>query len=170
MANEEVPPIDFEKYTPYHFIKYLLSLKSEKNTRLSIVSYAMKCSSLFHLFQLYGFKMSRDYDADMNTLYKGFKQTFLTLTWNLMCRTTNTCTVYLHHLEWVNDSLGVYFAHTKTDQCGGKKKRPAAHLCKQHRSCCLSHCCFGCLFVHPQHYWSQRYQTIPWNQSILPIQ
>ena len=56
MGKEEAPPIDFSEYTPQHFIKYLLSLRSEKNTRLSIASYAIKRSSLFHLFRLYGFK------------------------------------------------------------------------------------------------------------------
>ena len=44
-----------------------------------------------------------------------------------MCRATNTCTVHLHHLEWSNDSLGVYFAHMKKDQCG-EKKRDQQHI------------------------------------------
>ena len=42
MGKEEAPPVDFEKYTPHHFIKYLLSLRSEKNVRLSLASYAIK--------------------------------------------------------------------------------------------------------------------------------
>ena len=36
MVKEEAPPIDFSDYTPQHFIKYLLSLRSEKHTRLRI--------------------------------------------------------------------------------------------------------------------------------------
>ena len=60
MGKEEAPPIDYLEYTPQHFIKYLFSLRSEKNTRLSIASYAIKRSSLFHLFRLYGFKQSKD--------------------------------------------------------------------------------------------------------------
>ena len=74
MGREEVPPINFNEHTPQHFVKYLLSLRSEKNKRLSVASYGMKRSSLFHLYRLYGFKMSKDYDNDMNTLYKGFKR------------------------------------------------------------------------------------------------
>jgi len=38
---------------------------------------------------------------------------FLVLTWNLMCRATNTCSVHLHHIEWCDDCLGVFFAHAK---------------------------------------------------------
>ena len=41
-----------------------------------------------------------------------------------MCRATNTCTVHLHHMEWCDDCLGVYFAHMKNDQCGEKKRDP----------------------------------------------
>ena len=74
MGKEESPPIDFEKYTPKHFNKYLLSLRSDKNKILSIASYAMKRSSLFHLFRLYGVKLSKDFDSDMIVLYKCFKR------------------------------------------------------------------------------------------------
>jgi hypothetical protein len=34
----------------------------------------MKRSILFHLFRLYGFKQSKEYDNNMNVLYKGFKR------------------------------------------------------------------------------------------------
>ena len=34
----------------------------------------MKRSSLFHLFRLYGFKQSKDFENNMNVLYKGFKR------------------------------------------------------------------------------------------------
>ena len=169
MGKEESPPIDFEKYSPQHFMKYLLSLRSvKKNQRLSIASYSMKNSSLFHLFRLYGVQLTQGFLTDMNVLFKGFKRkvaeelqhgggkietgkspmsyalyrelnilflrektvesiwakAFLTLTWNLMCRATNTCSVHLHHLVWCDDSLGVYFAHQKNDQCGEKKRDP----------------------------------------------
>lgn len=52
MGKEEAPPLDFAKYSPQHFIKYLLSLRSVEDRRLSLASYAMKRSSLFHLFRL----------------------------------------------------------------------------------------------------------------------
>ena len=47
-----------------------------------------------------------------------FARTFMIMTWNLVCRATNTCSIHLHHIEWVDDSLCVYFAHMKKDQGG----------------------------------------------------
>ena len=55
-----------------------------------------------------------------------FGQTFLVLTWNLMCRSANTISIHLHHMEWHNDSLAIYFAHMKNDQ-GGEQKRDPRH-------------------------------------------
>ena len=49
---------------------------------------------------------------------------FFILIWNLMCRAPNTCSLHLHHLEWREDSVGIYFAHMKNDQCGEKKRDP----------------------------------------------
>ena len=48
-------------------------------------------------------------------------------TWNLMCRATNTCTIHLHHMDWQNDCLCIYFAHMKNDQ-GGDSKRDPRHV------------------------------------------
>ena len=152
MAKDDAPPIKFEEYSPHHFIKYLLSLKTTDDKRLSVASYAGKRASMYHLFRLYGFKQSNKFESDMNVLYKGFKRqvaeevqngngkittgkcpmsfdlyrqinilmmkedttesvwarAFLTLTWNLICRATNTCTVHLHHIEWRTDSLCIF--------------------------------------------------------------
>ena len=170
MGKEEAHPVDFEKYTPHHFIKHLLSLRLEKNVRLSLASYYIKRSSLFHLFRLYGFKPSKEYDNNMSVLFQGFKRkvseelqqgggriqtgkspmtyglyrkinlyylkektfesiwarAFLTLTWNLMCRATNTCSVHVHHMEWCDDSLGV-FLHLRR-MISVKKTRSKTHL------------------------------------------
>ena len=41
-----------------------------------------------------------------------------------MCRSNNTTTIHLHHLEWRNDSLAIYFAHMKNDQTGSRKRDP----------------------------------------------
>ena len=164
MGKEEAPPIDFPSYTPQHFIKYLISLKSADEKRLSVASYAMKRSSLFHLFRLYGFKPSKEYEHNMNVLFKGFKRkiaeevqkgggkiqtgklpmtfglyhqinlymlkeksfesvwarAFLVLSWNLMCRATNTCSVHLHHMQWCNDSLGFFLPMQKKINAGEK--------------------------------------------------
>ena len=49
---------------------------------------------------------------------------FFLITWNLICRATNTCTIHLHHMEWENDCMCIYFAHMKNDQGGDRKKDP----------------------------------------------
>lgn len=43
---------------------------------------------------------------------------YLTMSWNLCCRTGNTRSIRLEHLTWNIDALTVYFAITKTDQGG----------------------------------------------------
>ena len=45
---------------------------------------------------------------------------YASLSWNLMCRCNNTADIHLDKMCWRNDSLGIYFTVTKTDQ-GGKK-------------------------------------------------
>ena len=44
-----------------------------------------------------------------NTLEPIFARAFMCLTWNLVCRATNTVTIHLHHLPWTNDCLRVFF-------------------------------------------------------------
>lgn len=43
---------------------------------------------------------------------------FLTLTWNLMCRSKNTVHVMREHISWTDDAMQVQFAHTKKDREG----------------------------------------------------
>lgn len=47
-----------------------------------------------------------------------FALCYMTMTWNLCCRTVNTQGVRLKHLGWQEDALTVFFAVTKTDQAG----------------------------------------------------
>ena len=58
------------------------------------------------------------------TLESIWARAFFTMTWNLICRSTNTCTIHLHHMEWENDCLCIFFAHMKNDQYGDRKKDP----------------------------------------------
>lgn len=53
-----------------------------------------------------------------------FMRTFMILSWNLMCRASNTETICFSHMEWIEDALGVYFAHQKNDQEGTRPKDP----------------------------------------------
>ena len=54
-------------------------------------------------------------------------RTMFTLSWNLICRASNVVTICYDHLEWQTDSLGIFFAQTKTDQMGSKP-RDARHV------------------------------------------
>ena len=58
------------------------------------------------------------------TLESRFAHAFLTLTWNLCCRSANTVSIHVHHMEWAQDALRVYFCHQKNDQSGEKKRDP----------------------------------------------
>ena len=53
-----------------------------------------------------------------------FAHTFIIMAWNLVCRATNTCSIHLHYIEWVDDSLCVSFAHMKNDQVREHKRDP----------------------------------------------
>ena len=57
-----------------------------------------------------------------------FARAFMNITWNLICRSKNTTTIHLHHLEWTEDCLSIYFAHMKNDQTGDQKRDPR-HIC-----------------------------------------
>jgi hypothetical protein len=47
-----------------------------------------------------------------------FAWSFLTLTWNLMCRSKNTVNIHRSHIAWEGDCMVVQFAHSKTDMRG----------------------------------------------------
>jgi hypothetical protein len=47
-----------------------------------------------------------------------FAHCFLTLTWNLMCRSKNTVCINRRHLSWSGDAMAVNFAHTKSNMEG----------------------------------------------------
>jgi len=49
-----------------------------------------------------------------------FAHCFLTMTWNLMCRSRNTVNVQVEHINWDADAIGVKFAHSKMDQEGDR--------------------------------------------------
>jgi hypothetical protein len=53
-----------------------------------------------------------------------FVRTFLVVTWNLMCRSSNTVMIHHSHMEWRGDALRVYFAHMKNDQMGERPRDP----------------------------------------------
>ena len=59
-----------------------------------------------------------------NTTEAIFCRTFLCITWNLICRSMNTCSIHMHHIAWQDDALQIYFAHMKNDQTGSRKRDP----------------------------------------------
>ena len=70
------------------------------------------------------YKRLNEYILKEGTTESVFARVFLCLTWNLICRSKNTTTIHLHHLEWSDDCLHIYFAHMKNDQTGQRKRDP----------------------------------------------
>ena len=70
------------------------------------------------------YKRLNEYILKEGTTESVFARVFLCLTWNLICRSKNTTTIHLHHLEWSDDCLNIYFAHMKNDQLGDRKRDP----------------------------------------------
>lgn len=50
-----------------------------------------------------------------------FAHAFLTLTWNLICRSKNTVHIHMNHMTCGSDSIIIKFAHTKTDVTGDQQ-------------------------------------------------
>lgn len=61
--------------------------------------------------------LSEDRDTLWGHLYS-------TMTWNLMCRTSNTTMLSIHQFRRHNDALAIYFTKAKNDQTGDRLKDP----------------------------------------------
>lgn len=57
---------------------------------------------------------------ELGTMDGIFAQTYLVLTWNLICRINNTAMIKMADIEWSKpiDCFQTYFSHSKTDQTG----------------------------------------------------
>jgi hypothetical protein len=53
-----------------------------------------------------------------------FTRMFTILSWNLMCRATNTKRIHLNHMEWRGDALVIRFCNSKKDQTGDHMQYP----------------------------------------------
>lgn len=75
------------------------------------------------------FSLYRQFAQSMLTAVKdtSFTRLFMILSWNLMCRAGNVATICYNHLEWEEDALVVWFAHTKNDQ-DGSTQREGRHI------------------------------------------
>ena len=47
---------------------------------------------------------------------------FFIIYWNLICHANNAFSFHMHHIQWAEDSISVYFAHSKTDSLGSQQK------------------------------------------------
>ena len=52
-----------------------------------------------------------------------FAHAFLTLTWNLICRSKNTVYIHRNHIYWDHDLLVIMFAHMKTSMEGSDSQQ-----------------------------------------------
>jgi hypothetical protein len=76
----------------------------------------------FSLYRSFGLQMMKSSTARQHEYI--FSHLFMLLCWNLMCRSINVVKVCLNHIEWIEDSLCIYFAHQKCDQAGERPKDP----------------------------------------------
>lgn len=53
-----------------------------------------------------------------------FSRTFTILSWNLMCRASNTKRIHLNHISWSADAMQIYFCNMKNDQEGKQPRHP----------------------------------------------
>lgn len=53
-----------------------------------------------------------------------FAHAMLTLSWSLISRAEQATTSHIHHIDWHEDCLVIYFHHRKTDQNGINKSEP----------------------------------------------
>ena len=63
-------------------------------------------------------KKINQYMLKEQTTESVFARVLMNITWNLICRSKNTTTIHLHHIELTEDCLSIYFAHMKNDQTG----------------------------------------------------
>jgi hypothetical protein len=47
-----------------------------------------------------------------------FARTFMLISWNLMCRASNSATIAYSHMGWTSDTLTILFSQMKNDQEG----------------------------------------------------
>ena len=52
-----------------------------------------------------------------------FSHTFITLNWNLVCRSKNKVFIHTNHISWDHDDLCIQFAHMKTYMAGDGAKQ-----------------------------------------------
>ena len=71
------------------------------------------------LFRFLGLELLQDDSRD-----SVFARTFMILTWNLVCRASNTFHVCLDHMEWSEDALCIFFSQMKNDQCAERPRDP----------------------------------------------
>jgi len=79
-----------------------------------------------------------------------FARCFLTLTWNLMCRSNNTVSIRREHIKLTSDSLAIMFAHAKTDKEGVASSH-RRHICANPKNwvICPRNALAMCLLTNP---------------------
>lgn len=72
-----------------------------------------------------------------------FAHAFLTITWNLICRSKNTVHIHRKHISWSSDALTIQFAHTKTDKEGQDAQRKRHIYANIHNVIICAHTALG---------------------------
>ena len=94
-------------------------------------------------FQLYS-SICKGFLQNSHKSENSFAHRFTILSWNLLCRASNTVSICLEHINWNADAMIIAFARSKNDQLGDSKFD--RHIYQSNLSRHLSCVGHGCLF------------------------
>ncbi|KAH9158466.1 hypothetical protein LEN26_002958 [Aphanomyces euteiches] len=99
-----------------------------------------------------GYSLYQRLCVDTLSLFDGgFSHLFLTLSWNLMCRSISTQQVQFEHISFQEDSISVVYIVSKTDQAGEKQRDPRHIYANSFDPSTCVFLAFGLYFAcHPQ--------------------
>lgn len=125
-------PHEYEEELKQKMKGYIKTSAKEKESR-GVRLTEGKDPMTFELYKLLCTKMLED-----GTKESVFGRAFLTLTWNLMCRSKNTVYIHRKHISWKGDAMTIQFAHMKCDQEGSEASRKRHIYANPHN---LAICC-----------------------------
>ena len=73
----------------------------------------------FGLYRFLGISLMKEPSKEFS-----FAHAFMTICWNLMCRSSNALQIHYRHMQWSDDALCIIFAHMKNDQTGERPRDP----------------------------------------------
>ena len=99
---------------------YFRGLKRDVAKRTANGEISIQEGKDLFLFQLYC-AICKGFLQESHKSENSFAQLYTVLSWNLICRASNTVSICLEHINWNADALIIAFAQSKNDQLGDAK-------------------------------------------------